>query len=97
MQSTRTRLLALAMLVLTAIPGSAQETTKDIVQSRLIAPSDPVAYFDRVQEGIRLLNGGKFEDAVQRLQGSVAEYPADGVVWIISVKRCAKRNDRRKR
>ena len=82
MQSMRTRLLALAMLVLTAIPGSAQETTKDIVQSRLIAPSDPVAYFARVQEGVRLLNAGKFEDAVQKLQSSVAEYPANGAVWI---------------
>ena len=82
MKSLRITLLALAMLVLTAIPGSVQETTKDIVQSRLIAPSDPVAYFARVREGIRLLNGGKFEDAVQKLQSSVAEYPANGTVWI---------------
>ena len=82
MQSLRISLLALAILVLTVTPGSAQETTKDIVRSRLIAPSDPVAYFDRVREGIRLLNGGKFEDAVQKLQGSVAEYPANGAVWI---------------
>ena len=55
MKSMRTGFPALALLVLTTIPGSVQETTKDIVQSRLIAPSDPVASFARVREGIRAL------------------------------------------
>lgn len=82
MKPMRTGFLLLAMLVLTAFPGSAQEAAKDIVQSRLIAPSDPIAYFVRVREGIRLLNGGEFEDAVKKLQASVAEYPANGTVWI---------------
>lgn len=82
MKLVRVGLMALASLIVMTVPVTAQETEKDIVKARLIAPPDALAYYDRVHEGIRLFNTAKFEEAVQRFQAAVAEYPVDGATWI---------------
>ena len=66
------------LLVLCASPAVSQ----DILRSRLVAPAEPLAYFDQTQEGIRLFNEKKYTQAAEALQKAVSEYPKDGLIWI---------------
>ena len=82
MNPVRASFLALACLTISSGSIAAPDGGDNIVQSRLIAPPDPVVYYDRIREGIRLFNGAKFEEAVPKFRASVDEYPVDGAVWI---------------
>src|ERR1044071_1761967 len=78
--------LALMLSILPAQSGSdrPRSPAPDIsfVASRLVAPPDAIAYYDRVREGIRLFNTGKFDEAAAKLKAAADEYPLDGSVWI---------------
>jgi tetratricopeptide (TPR) repeat protein len=49
---------------------------------RLVSASDPLSYYDRSGEGIRLFESGKYKEAEQALQESVNAYPGNGYVWL---------------
>jgi hypothetical protein len=74
--------IVLASLILMALRMLAQDTGKDVVQSRLIAPPDSVSYYDRIRQGAALLNTGSFDDAARLFRQALAEYPVDGALWI---------------
>jgi hypothetical protein len=82
MKRTFVSLMVLASVTVIAVSVTAQETGKDIVQSRLIAPPDSLTYFDRIREGARLFNAMRFEEAARLFQQAVVEYPVDGAMWI---------------
>jgi hypothetical protein len=79
--SYKSIIVTCALVAVTAY-ATAQDGGKDIVQSRLIAPADPIAYYDRIQDGVRLFRERKYDEAARQFQASVTEYPADGGVWI---------------
>jgi tetratricopeptide (TPR) repeat protein len=66
------------LLVLCARAATAQE----ILRSRLVAPAEPLTYFDQAREGTRLLEERKYSEAAEVLQKAVSQYPKDGSVWI---------------
>jgi len=65
-------------LVLCATDAVSQE----ILRSRLVAPAEPLAYFDHIREGMRLFNEQKYSQAAEVFQQAVSEYPKDGSLWI---------------
>ena len=70
--------IAGVMLLVLSAPAAAQ----DILRSRLVAPAEPLTYFDSTREGIRLLDEQKYPEAAEILQKAVSQYPKDGFVWI---------------
>src|SRR6185369_414763 len=56
--------------------------SEDTLRSRLVAPAEPLSYFDHVREGRRLFDGQKYSEAAEALQKAVSQYPKDGSVWI---------------
>jgi tetratricopeptide (TPR) repeat protein len=61
---------------------AAQDGGPDIVRSRLIAPPDSLAYYDRLRDAAGRFNARQFADAAAAYQESVKQYPFDGAVWI---------------
>jgi tetratricopeptide (TPR) repeat protein len=76
----KSKILALSLLatVCVASPGPSADPFDD----RLIAPSDPLAYYDRSGEGIRLFEAGKYKEAEQALLEATRAYPNDGLIWL---------------
>jgi tetratricopeptide (TPR) repeat protein len=66
------------MILVLCAPAAAQE----FVRSRLVAPAEPLTYFDHTREGMRLLDEQKYSAAAEVLQKAASEYSKDGSVWI---------------
>lgn len=81
MRSTRAIVTIFALTLTASLSATPARQGQDIVRARLIAPPDGIAYYDRVHEGIRKFEAGKYAEAVEPFQASVAEYPEDGTVW----------------
>src|SRR5262245_40041038 len=60
-----------ALLVL----GGGAARGQSILESRLVAPQDPIGYYDRLQEAVRQFAANRFEEAARLFQASVDEYP----------------------
>ena len=71
--------IAGVMLLVMCSPAAVSE---DILRSRLVAPAEPLTYFDRTREGRRLLDEQKYSEAAEVFQKAVSQYPKDGSVWI---------------
>jgi hypothetical protein len=56
--------------------------SQEILRSRLVAPAEPLTYFDQTREGTRLLDEQKYPEAAELFQKAVSQYPKDGSVWI---------------
>jgi len=67
------------VLLVTCVPAAVSE---GILRSRLVAPPEPLTYFDRVREGKRLLDEKKYPEAAELFQKALSQYPRDGSVWI---------------
>jgi tetratricopeptide (TPR) repeat protein len=68
--------------VLLLLLGAPAAESEDILRSRLVAPAEPLAYFDRVREGRRLVEQQKYSEAAEAFQKAVSQYSKDGSVWI---------------
>src|SRR5262245_21351662 len=71
--------IAGVMLLVMCAPAAASE---EILSSRLVAPAEPLKYFDYTREGARLLDEQKYSEAAEAFQKAVSQYPKDGSVWI---------------
>lgn len=71
--------IAGVMLLVMCAPAAVSE---EILRSRLVAPAEPLAYFDHTREGRRLLDEQKYSEAAEVFQKAVSQYPKDGSVWI---------------
>ncbi|MGV3616254.1 MAG: tetratricopeptide repeat protein [Fimbriimonas sp.] len=76
------RPFALAAIAALAVSVAAQTPVHPFLNDRLKAPTDPLAYYGRVQEGARLYGERKYAEAAKVFEAAVAEYPEDGTVWI---------------
>ena len=56
--------------------------SQEILRTRLVAPAEPLTYFDQTRKGQRLLDEQKYAEAAEILQKAVSQYPKDGSVWI---------------
>jgi tetratricopeptide (TPR) repeat protein len=75
---SKPKTLILSMLTAVCVAAPGPQTVDD----RLVAPADPLAYYDRSGQGIRLFNEDKFKEAEQALLESTRMYPNDGLVWL---------------
>jgi tetratricopeptide (TPR) repeat protein len=71
--------IAGVLLLFTCAPAAGSE---EILRSRLVAPAEPLTYFDHTRQGARLLDEQKYPEAAEVLQKAVSQYPKDGSVWI---------------
>lgn len=71
--------IAGVMLLVMCAPAAVSE---EILRSRLVAPAEPLAYFDHTREGRRLFDEQKYSEAAEVFQKAVSQYPKDGSVWI---------------
>lgn len=71
--------IAGVLLLAMCAPAAVSEET---LRSRLVAPAEPLAYFDQVREGRRQFDEQKYSEAAEVLQKAVSRYPKDGSVWI---------------
>jgi len=71
--------IAGVMLLVICAPAAVSE---EILRSRLVAPAEPLAYFDYTREGRRLFDEQKYSEAAEVFQKAVSQYPKDGSVWI---------------
>ena len=71
--------IAGVMLLVMCAPAAVSE---EILRSRLVAPAEPLAYFDYTREGRRLFDEQKYSEAAEVFQKAVSQYPKDGSVWI---------------
>jgi tetratricopeptide (TPR) repeat protein len=71
--------IAGVMLLVMCAPAAVSE---EILRSRLVAPAEPLAYFDNTREGRRLFDEQKYSEAAEVFQKAVSQYPKDGSVWI---------------
>jgi tetratricopeptide (TPR) repeat protein len=71
--------IAGVMLLVMCAPAALSE---EILRSRLVAPAEPLAYFDHTREGRRLFDEQKYSEAAEVFQKAVSQYPRDGSVWI---------------
>jgi tetratricopeptide (TPR) repeat protein len=71
--------IAGVMLLVMCAPAAVSE---EILRSRLVAPAEPLAYFDHTREGRRLFDEQKYSEAAAVFQKAVSQYPKDGSVWI---------------
>jgi tetratricopeptide (TPR) repeat protein len=71
--------IAGVMLLVMCAPAAVSE---EILRSRLVAPAEPLTYFDHTREGRRLFDEQKYSEAAEVFQEAVSEYPKDGSVWI---------------
>jgi len=71
--------IAGAMLLVMCAPAALSE---EILRSRLVAPAEPLAYFDDTREGRRLFDEQKYSEAAEVFQKAVSQYPKDGSIWI---------------
>ncbi len=80
MRFARPRILVLSLLAAVALaspgPGGAP------FAERMAAPADPLRYYDRSGEGIRLYWQGKWKEAEQALEEATRAYPSDGLMWL---------------
>jgi tetratricopeptide (TPR) repeat protein len=67
------------MLLVMCAPAAVSE---EILRSRLVAPAEPLTYFDYTREGRRLFDEQKYSAAAAVFQKAVSQYPKDGSVWI---------------
>jgi len=67
------------LLLAMCAPAAVSEET---LRSRLVAPAEPLSYFDHVREGRRLFDEQKYAEAAEVLRKAVSQYPKDGSVWI---------------
>lgn len=68
---------ALALSALAPTQGN-----EDWLRARLQAPSNPLQYYDKNGEGIRLYFAGKYEESAQALGNALEGYPLDGLTWL---------------
>jgi tetratricopeptide (TPR) repeat protein len=73
--------VAIAGVMLLAL-GAPDVASQEILRSRLVAPAEPLTYFDQTREGTRLLDEQKYSEAAVVFQKAVSQYPKDGSVWI---------------
>ena len=71
--------IAGVMLLVMCAPAAVSE---EILRSRLVAPAEPLTYFDYTREGRRLFDEQKYSEAAAVFQKAVSQYPKDGSVWI---------------
>ena len=71
--------IAAAMLLGICAPAA---MSQDILRSRLVAPAEPLTYFDLTRQGMRLIDERKYAEAAEVFQKAVSQYPKDGSVWI---------------
>ncbi|HZM28573.1 MAG TPA: tetratricopeptide repeat protein [Gemmatimonadales bacterium] len=71
--------IAGVMLLVMCAPAAVSE---EILRSRLVAPAEPLTYFDHTREGRRLFDEQKYSEAAEVFQKAVSQYPKDGSVWI---------------
>lgn len=85
----RAALLASAIILatfVTAACASAQAadnaSADPIAKEWLRAPADPLSYYDRYEQAIRLYYADKHAEAEPLFQSLVRDYPQDGLVWL---------------
>jgi tetratricopeptide (TPR) repeat protein len=71
--------IAGVMLLVMCAPAA---VSQEILRSRLVAPAEPLTYFDHTREGRRLFDDEKYSEAAEVFQKAVSQYPKDGSVWI---------------
>src|SRR5262245_21741945 len=71
-----------AITVVLLFMGASAASAQEILRSRLVAPAEPLTYFDHAREGRRLLDEEKYPEAAEALQKALSQYPRDGSVWI---------------
>src|SRR5262245_58138411 len=70
-----------AMAVMLVVTYSPAAKSQDILRTRLVAPAEPLAYFDGTREGKRLLDEQKYSEAAESFKKAVSQYSKDGSVW----------------
>jgi hypothetical protein len=77
----RLPLLAVSIALLASL-APAQDPVDVMIRSRLVAPPDPIGYYDTVQRAVGLFREQKYPEAATAFQAAVTAYPQDGAVWI---------------
>lgn len=54
----------------------------DIIRDRLIAPADPLGYYDTVEQAIQHYANERSAEAIPLFERALKDYPLDGRIWI---------------